>query len=62
MQEREQVLFDVHGVAEAIDEQVDFVNTCLSQLDTELNKSATVGSSVCPKAQFSASGFAGQPV
>jgi hypothetical protein len=38
MQEREQVLYDVHGVAEAIDEQPDFVNTCLSQLDTELDK------------------------
>ena len=38
MQEREQVLYEVHGVAEAIDEQPDFVNTSLSQLDTELDK------------------------
>jgi hypothetical protein len=38
MQEREQVLYDVHGVAEAVDEQPDFVNTCLGQFDTELDK------------------------
>jgi hypothetical protein len=38
MQEREQVLYEVHGVAEAIDEQPDFVNTCLSKFDTELDK------------------------
>jgi hypothetical protein len=37
MQEREQVLYEVHGVAEAIKEQPDFVNTRLSQFDTELD-------------------------
>jgi hypothetical protein len=37
MQERENVLYDVHGVAEAVDEQPDFVNTCLGQFDTELD-------------------------
>lgn len=38
MQEREQVLYEVHGVAEAVDEQPDFVNKSLCQLDIELDK------------------------
>jgi hypothetical protein len=38
MEEREQVLHEIHGVAEAIDEQPDFVSTCLRQFDRELHK------------------------
>jgi hypothetical protein len=39
VQEKEQVLWGAHGVAEAIeDEQPDFGNTSLGQFDAELDK------------------------
>ena len=38
MRERDHVLQDIHGVADIVDEEAEFVNNCLLQLEMELER------------------------